>query len=270
MNNAQVAHKFAYGKEGNGSNFYSYGDTLYSYDSLLARDFGNIILINENIANYSNSSQKHKFHLLRSIEHKKYMFVSKLDKYGKFEKFINDEEFVNKLNKLIDVMTKQSRARKTDYTHQINSIREDLDTIIELGDISNDNILAYYDLNENIHKIIEENKIRAKEQKQKEIYSRFAKNVEKYEKFTNRKCTYSANELDGYYYLKIVDDVLVTSGSVTVDVSRAKYLYKMYKNGEYIIGLSIGQYKILESNDKYVKIGCHKILAKELDRVLGE
>jgi hypothetical protein len=70
MNNAQVAHHFIYNySSAKGSNFSCNNGRLYSYDYVMAtidRE-SKVILIDERISNYSNSSRKHRSHFMRAI-----------------------------------------------------------------------------------------------------------------------------------------------------------------------------------------------------------
>ena len=109
MNNSQVAHHFIYeSSEAQGSNFSCNGSKIYSYSSLMAtidRE-KKIILIDERISHYSNSSQKHRSHLLRAIP----------SYYSVFEWYWKDGSFVEaQYNLILNLIGKQSRARKVDY-----------------------------------------------------------------------------------------------------------------------------------------------------------
>lgn len=276
MNNQQVAHSFAYGQNGKGSNFYSErdGTLLYSYSSLLARKFENgIILIDERIANYSNTSIRHNSHLIRAIHHMEYYYVSSLDSYCKLEEFFNIHELdlVNK--EIIELYKKQKRARKSDYSQQIRTKLCEGSAIIKYGSVDKRSSVyktfqRLYD-GTNADELIEASIIAEKKQKELHAKKLFENNKIKYFNFTGVMPTYSASELQGYNWLKIEGENLKTSGHVTVDLQEAKVLYKAYKSGKKVIGENIGYYTILKANDKEVQIGCHHILTKELDRVLG-
>jgi hypothetical protein len=276
MNNSQVAHNFAYGKDGNGSNFYSEysGTLLYSYSSLMARKFGSIILVDKYIANYSNTSQRHHSHLYRACNHMDIIYVSELDKYGRLEEFLNQRELNLVNNSLIELYKKQQRARKRDYSYEINKELYKGSMCLCYGKIDKRSKVykIFMDFKnginpeELIQKSIEEekkrNKLIAKQQ--------FKNKVEQFERFTKVKCPYTKPTDLQYNWIRIEEDKLKTNSWVSVPLDEAIKLYRAFKKGIKVVGQKIDHYTILSANKDLVQIGCHKILVKELDRVLGE
>ena len=116
MNNEQVAHSFIYDNDSaQGSNFRFNGNKLYSFNSLMAtidRD-RKIILIDERISCYSNSSQKHRRHLLNAIP----------STYQVFEWRWQDGKYIECMqNEILGLIDKQSRSKKIDYIPKIKEI----------------------------------------------------------------------------------------------------------------------------------------------------
>jgi hypothetical protein len=275
MNNREVAHNFAYGLNANGSNFYSKedGTLLYSYSSLLARKFGSLILVDEGTATYSITSQKHHSNFLHACNHWDIIYVSELDKYSNLDSFLDQKELLIVVNELIRLSKLQLRARTRDYSYEIESQITKGNYILEYGKIDKrkQSYKMFIDFKngvnteELIQKSIEEEKARNK----KIAKEKFESNKKRFEDFTGVKCPYKAEELQ-YNWLKIEGDKLKTNSWVTVPLNEALLLYKAYKSGRDIVGKKIDYYTVLKANKKEVKIGCHNILTKELDRVLGE
>ncbi len=71
-------------------------------------------------------------------------------------------------------------------------------------------------------------------------------------------------------YLKVIEDKLYTSNSITVKVMEAITLYKAYLAGKNILNARLGSYIVLKSSKESVTIGCTTISAIELNRVLGK
>ena len=60
---------------------------------------------------------------------------------------------------------------------------------------------------------------------------------------------------------------LETDGHATVPIREACVLCDLLDKGKDVIGLKIGQYTILEKNEEYLKIGCHKFQWSELEHL---
>jgi len=106
---------------GNGSHFsYSY-NVLYSYNSTLAEwdQDKKVLLINDHIANYSNTSKRHALHMERALMGEN---ITKLYLYG---------TLVAQTEMLRDLILKQERARKYDYTNEINELIQNIDLYVE-------------------------------------------------------------------------------------------------------------------------------------------
>ena len=71
-------------------------------------------------------------------------------------------------------------------------------------------------------------------------------------------------------YLKVVEDKLYTSNSITVNVMEAITLYKAYLAGKNILNARLGHYVVGKVSKTSVTIGCTTISAIELNRVLSK
>ena len=273
MNNSQVAHHFIYdSSSAQGSNFSCNDNNIYSYSSLMAtidRE-KKIILIDQRISTYSNSSQKHGNHLLRAIP----------SNYSVFEWRKDDGSFIEAQHDIIlQLIGKQSRARKVDYTNQIERLvdlsieysqvlkeeveESDLELLHWLKSINMSELIASSkDLIEaNNHRLLA---LKVKEQE---------KHQESRQKELNKFLGHGNIIYDPNYnsvYLKVIEDKLYTSNSITVNTMEAITLYKAYLAGKNIIGARLGHYVVGKVSKTSVTIGCTTISARELNRVLGE
>jgi len=68
MKNKDVAINFIQGRDACGSNFKSKNGKLYSYSSLMAELKAGIIVVYKDIANYSNTSKRHWYHLRTELK----------------------------------------------------------------------------------------------------------------------------------------------------------------------------------------------------------
>ena len=273
MNNSQVAHHFIYdSSSAKGSNFSCNDNNIYSYSSLMAtidRE-KKIILIDKSISTYSNSSQKHRNHLLRAIP----------SYYNVFEWHWNDGSFIyTQYHQILLLIVKQSRARKIDYSNQIARLIDLCNEYAELfqEEVSAENRILLDQINTiNIQELlsssqhlIEANRARLLALKVKEQ----EKHQESRQKELNRFLGHSNVVYDPNYnsvYLKVIEDKLYTSNSITVKVMEAITLYKAYLAGKNILNARLGHYVVGKVSKESVTIGCTTISAIELNRVLGE
>ena len=273
MNNSQVAHHFIYeSSQAKGSNFSCNDNNIYSYSSLMAtvdRE-KKIILIDQRISTYSNSSQKHRNHLLRAIP----------SNYSVFEWHLNDGSYIyTQYHQILLLINKQSRARKVDYSNQIAKLINLCNKYVELfqEEISSEDHILFDQINTiDIHELllssqhlIEASRARIMALKVKEDEKR----QESRQKELNKFLGHSNVIYDPNYnsvYLKVIEDKLYTSNSITVNVMEAITLYKAYLAGKNILNARLGHYVVGKVSKESVTIGCTTISAIELNRVLGE
>lgn len=273
MNNKQVAHHFIYeSSPAKGSNFSCNNNSIYSYSSLMAtidRE-KKIILIDQGISNCSNTSRRHRSNLVRAIP----------SNYSVFEwhwsggSFIDSQYYV-----ILELIDKQSRARKVDYSNKIAKLIYLCNEYAELfqEEVSSENHILLDQINTiNIQELlsssqhlIEANKARILALKAKENEKHQEARQEELNKFLGHSnVVYDPNY--NSVYLKVIEDKLCTSNYVTVNVMEAITLYKAYLAGKNILNARLGKYVVLKSSKESVTIGCTTISAIELNRVLGE
>ena len=273
MNNSQVAHHFIYeSSEAKGSNFSCNNNKLYSYSSVMAtidRE-KKIILIDQRISHYSNSSQKHRNHLFRAIP----------SHYNVFEWHWRDGSFIDtQYHVILNLIDKQSRARKVDYSNQIAKLIDLCNEYAELfqEEISEENNILLDQINTiNIQELlsssqhlIEANKTRIlalKAKEDAEHQEARQNNLNKFLGTTDVKFDPNYNSV----YLKVVDDILYTSNSIQVPLKDAITLHKAYLAGKNILNANLSHYTVVKASKTSVTIGCTTISAIELNRVLGE
>ena len=271
MNNSRVAHHFIYeSSEAQGSNFSCNGRKLYSYSSLMAtiNREKKIILIDERISHYSNSSQKHRSHLLRAIP----------SDYSVFEWYWKNGSFIEaQYNVILNLIEKQSRARKVDYSNQIKRLIDLCNEYLNLFTIEEKDKVLLDDINTiNINELLSSSKHLIEANRARILALRAKENAQRQEsrqKELNKFLGHSNVVFDPNYnsvFLKVVEDKLYTSNSITVNIMEAITLYKAYLAGKNIINAKLGNYIVVKASKTSVTIGCTTISAIELNRVLGE
>lgn len=272
MNNSQVAHHFIYNSSpAQGSNFSCNNGRLYSYSSVMAtidRE-KKIILIDERISNYSNSSRKHRNHFMGAIP----------SYYSVFEWRWQDGSFIECMHDIIiELIHKQSRARKVDYSNQIVKLISscsDYEKLFNDNLTEQDNVLLDMIVNIDTINLIESSKHLIESNKQKLLALKEkenAKHQEARQKNLDKFLGHSNVTFDPDYnsvYLKVDDDTVYTSNSVQVPLKDAITLYKAYLSGKNILNAKLGHYTVVKASKKSVTIGCTTISVVELNRVLG-
>ena len=273
MNNSQVAHHFIYeSSPAQGSNFSCINGRLYSFSSVMATiDRGKkIILIDQRISHYSNSSQKHRNHLFRAIPLG----------YAIFEWRWKDGSFIQAMyDSILKMLDKQSRARNVDYSRQIDNeisqcerysvlfpelvSKNDKELLKDLFEINIQELLS------SSQHLIEANKAKLLALKAKEDAQRQEARQNNLDKFLGHSnVVYDPNY--NSVYLKVIDDILYTSNSIQVPLKDAIVLYKAYLSGKNILNASLCHYTVVKASKESVTIGCTTISAVELNRVLSK
>lgn len=278
--NEEICHKFIYAKEGESYDYASYkmsfhGKKIYSYNSVLAyidRE-AETLVVEDRIANYSNTSRKHFGCLMSATPSYYNVFRTDISNPLNF--------YINKIN---DLLILQARARKRDYTRKIrNYIKEayNYTTFFKQDKRSAEYkaILNFYnnidDLAAQTQAVLDYQAEEVKRQKAEKA-KRDKKNQEaKNNYLTNflsddESGAIKPNKFDPNYnsvYLKKVGDLLYTTNSIKVDFNSALALWKRYISGKYIIGIKLEQYTVVKSSQDSVTIGCTTISRKELERI---
>ncbi len=278
--NQEICHKFIYAKEGELYAYASYkmsfhGKKLYSYNSVLAyidREEKTLV-VEDKIANYSNTSRKH-FNCLMSATP------------GYYNVFRTDTSnplgfYIDKINNLL---TLQAKARKRDYAREIRSyIKEayNYTTFFKQDKRSADYkaIINFYnnidDLAAQTQAALDYQTEKAKRQKAEK-----ARIDKKYQESRDANLAnflsddesgaIKPKKYDPNYnsvYLKKVGDLLYTTNSIKVNFNSALALWKRYMSGKDIIGLKLEQYTVVKSSKDSVTIGCTTISNKEMSRI---
>lgn len=278
--NEEICHKFIYAKEGESYDYNSYkmsfhGKKIYSYNSVLAyidRE-AKTLVVEDRIANYSNTSRKH-FNCLMSAT-PSYYNVFRTDTSNPLGFYID------KINNLLIL---QTRARKRDYTREIRSYIKEAylyTTYFKQDKRSSDykTILNFYnnidDLAAQTQAALDYQAEEAKRQKAEKA-KRDKKNQEAKDKYLanflldDESGATKPKKYDPNYnsvYLKKVGDLLYTTNSIKVNFNSALALWKRYISGKDIIGLKLEQYTVVKSSQDSVTIGCTTISNKEMSRI---
>ena len=271
-----IPHKWIYANKGDSYDYKSYnmsfhGTKLYSYRSVLATiDRANdVICIDSSIANYSHTSGRHHRYLLGAIPgHRFTVFTFP---------FYETDRPAWYLKQCIELLDKQSRARKRDYTSSVIAyLDEALKYISVYGyDKRKSTYKQLMQLDSNRENMLEQVAgIIESERKAKLVAKRKEdKRLQKQRQTRLDNFTGGGVEFDPNYngvYLRINGDKLQTTNSITVSLSGATTLYKRWVAGKDIIGAELDCYTVVKANTTTVKIGCTTIGATELHRVLGQ
>lgn len=278
--NEEICHKFIYAKEGESYNYASYnmsfhGKKLYSYRSVLAyidRE-AKTLIVEDRIANYSNTSRKHFGCLMSATPSYYNVFRTDISNPLNF--------YINKIN---DLLILQARARKRDYTRKIRSYIKEayLYTTFFKQDKRSSNYKTILNFYNNIDDLAAQTQAslnyQAEEAKRQKAEK--AKRDKKYQESRNLYLTnflkddesgaIKPNKFDPNYnsvYLKKVGDLLYTTNSIRVNFNSALALWKLYQIGTKIIGLNLEQYTVVKSSQDSVTIGCTTISNKEMSRI---
>ena len=271
-----VCHKWIYDNDNGSYDYNSYnmsyhGPKLYSYNTVLARidRERNIICIDKSTAHCSHTSGRHYRYLLRAIPSYNYTVFT--------FPFHVDDKPAWYLEQCMFLLDKQSRARKSDYTTSIISHLDEALKYISMYkydkrkstykqlmalDANRDDMLAQ------VADIIEADKKAKAAAKRKYDKQMQSKRQATLDRFTGGGVTFDPNYTG--VYLRINDDKLQTTNSITVPLADATLLYKRWAVGKDILGANLDCYKVIQASSKSVQIGCTKISANELHRTFKE
>ena len=278
--NEEICHKFIYAKEGESYDYASYkmsfhGKKIYSYNSVLAyidRE-AKTLVVEDSIANYSNTSRKH-FNCLMSAT-PSYYNVFKTDASNPLGFYIKN---INNL------LTLQAKARKRDYTREIRSYIKEayLYTTFFKQDKRSAGYKAIMTFNNNIDDLAaqtqaaldyqteEAKRQKAEKAKRDKIYQESRNKILMNFLSDDESGAIKPKKYDPNYnsvYLKKVGDLLYTTNSIKVNFNSALALWKRYMSGKDIIGLKLEQYTVVKSSKDSVTIGCTTISNKEMSRI---
>ena len=274
--NQAICHNWIYAEDGDSYDFASYNisfysNRLYSYSSVLAvidrkRD---IVTINKDIANYSNTSNRHYRHLRQAIPSNYTVFMNPHPDLQPLEGYLRE---------IVNLLDKQTRARVSDYiTPAITLINESMQWINiykpdgrktaykELVKLSKqkDNLLI---ASEELIEKAKEYHLKAKAKADKKAQKRRQESLNKF--LGHSLTTFDPNY--GSVYLRVVDDVIKTSNGLQVPLRESLITYQRYKKGKPILGLKLGSYTVLKASKKEVLIGCTRISSEELNATLSK
>lgn len=286
--NCDVAHAFNLqnqpkGQNANRSIWFENG-TIYSYGRhyILAQFLTpDIIVINNK--GYSVTTQKHINIVTSATSDKKQIFSSHAD--GK-----------HVLARLKELMKEYERIR---YKHRARnealSLIKKFNNVVHLlgGYLLNYSFSGEYYVSDSFEGINQLNEIflffksnevevicQDTEQKERDANDKRQANKDKKEKeridslkrlLPGKIAKFKSYEINYIYsseftYLRISNDgtKLETSQGVKIEINEALRYYNLILSGADLKGSKIKQFKFIENTDKYIRIGCHKILMFEI------
>jgi hypothetical protein len=271
MNNSELAHRWANQShnQGTGSSMFFEKERIYSYGHHfeIARivkkniGYGGVILYNSR--GYSNSTVKHQNHVYRAIDTDAYKVFHISDK--NFDNLKNGiEEYKETIKYLFEQAAKAKKHGDLYLSQASEKIKTMLDFIKEFNLNKDDEVNILEDkLNtgdllspEAIAKIKESEKLRIAKQleKRKDDINDWLNGKEKY-----------LNNIDEIF-LRIKNDMVQTSYGAEVEIAEAKMLLSLIRSGKPVHGISIGYYTVNSYSNGILKIGCHKLKDKEINR----
>lgn len=270
-----IPHKWVYADEGDSYDYNSYNmsfyDTkLYSYNSVLARmdRINDVICIDLSIANYSHTSGRHHRYLLGAIPRHRFTVFT--------FPFHESDVPAWYLGQCMDLLDKQSRARKRDYTSEVVSYLNEVWKYMSIYGIDK-RTAVYHNLSRLYHNqhdmlaqvadVIEADKKAKLKAKRKHDKQMQKSRQDRLDKFTGGGVKFDP-DYDGVY-LKVDGDKLRTTNSICVDLKPAQLLYDRWSTGKNILGAQLSHYTVVKSTNKSVTIGCTTIGAQELHRIFG-
>ncbi len=262
----RIAHRWVYAKEGESYDFNSYNtsytyDRFYSYRSVLAKRVDeNTIIIDKNVAHYSNTSRDHYGSLLSAIPNNINVLTFPF----------NENPIDYYFNELTYLYTKQKRARVANYFRQINELRAEATNYIKVSKLDNRKKEV-----RKLRELIDNNELDGIEEKLA-VAQNIAntKRVEKARELAQVRLNSFLGRDDikweqGKVYMKIDGDKLKLSNQITVSLRESIALYKRWIAGKPILGIKFDQYTILRASEESFTAGCTTLTRIECDRIYG-
>jgi hypothetical protein len=264
--NSALIHAFAQQNQSEGrtpnGNLFFYNNKLYSYGHhyLLAEFLtDSIVLVNDD--GYSVSTAKHisitysalrQYTILQKSTHNIDNVISSLKRLkDKLLKARKPEIYISQALEIIEAYFNSQKAFNTnDSKAQLNELK-DLSKVFKKDDA---------ELKEAIKQHKKELAIQKKEAF-KDFETAFRQN-KPFERFKNK----AQSDFD-LLRLSINGENIETSQNVVIPLRDAKVLYLGLKKGENIKGQKINHYLIRDIKDDVIKIGCHNIKLKEVERL---
>lgn len=293
-NNSQVCHVWAQQNQprGRSENIFFEGDTIFSYGyhypmakihTYKGRKFALI-----NSKGYSHTTSQHTSNVRsalnglmpyynspdinscsEAVKHLDQLAKEKVTSTLKVSKVTDTQDINWNVSRIKEVYEDANSLRKLLGKAEIKVSTKDLNKVKE--HLLN-RLRRYKELNtpEMIEKkrVTAEKRLIRKEAKEKLELDNDINNFRK-----GLSCTVRLHNLS-FELLRIKDNEVETSRGAQVPLNEAFMLHKALKSGKTIIEKTIGHFTVESitdlNNDKIIKIGCHKILLSEADRVLKE
>jgi hypothetical protein len=279
--NATVAHYWAnqvqVSARNQQDNFYYHGQTIYSYGNHfpIAKIYGDVILFT--YAKYSNTTAKH-IHLTRgACSHKEVIYVRDVNAN-------HQDNFAYWLSEINSVLVKIPKARnKTKYFEEAIDLSNNCKKYISLFKIKMPKDLAKVikSLELGAESISEELKLKAKKEneliygKGKKLYAKFLNDwrngvpmgdiLDSLKSYDGYKLLHKYKSASGITSIRLNGSDLETSKGVFTPRHIISHLLDKYSANLLKVGDKVIHYTITELHKDYIVIGCHKILAEEID-----
>lgn len=132
MNNRTTTERFLDNENSKGSNLISNNGILISYYSVLAKKFGDIVVISRDTKNYSNTSKRHAYHLEEALYYRtniKKIEVEDFDENITLKENLK-RNYKRKWEELKNLIKKHERAYKKSYKNEIMETIKEIEIIL--------------------------------------------------------------------------------------------------------------------------------------------
>jgi hypothetical protein len=286
MNNSQLCHNWAnkIKSSGKGSSMFYEGDSIYSYGyhfkiAKFFKDVNNEDLILFTTRSYSNTTAKHKGHVLRAIPSN----ITVIHCYdvdpGFYGHKSNILQYLNNCKQFIKKAEKSIYYKTDNLAHAISQYEQCKKYIFSFGlnikdfnsiELQSDDpeytfnqcseLISDFQNSDKYKKWLIDQEIKAKKLEAEQII----KNAENIDKFRNFQIS-TVNGISSHLLRYNAEtNNIETSGGVKMPVNEFKRAFNLFKNGLIRIGDKIEHYVFNGENDNFIKVGCHKIERNEI------
>lgn len=295
MNNRQVAHAWAHGQSGKGSNFKSDGQTLTSYYTTIAAKIDDVIYLSAD--NMSQSTSRHISYARQAVNHERdaIFYTHAFSWFGSNPALTHEAMILPEVRHIIqelDNALSKERTRSTTKLAAIESYNHKKAQIIELAARHNvtlpvmpevhnteDAVKEYQEAKRLQEEKEEAARIKAQKKQQREDKERFNQWLQGIPVLFPQ--AFQRFENTDYIKVSICGDKVVTSQGAECPLDHAVKALRFWnsrKTGPTFTSYKTNGHKIplgiftLDSIDEAgnVKAGCHTFTRKEIERFVNQ
>ena len=279
-NHSEVAHFWANQVQGQGksSNMFFEDGIIYSYGYHfpIARHINKNVILFTN-RGYSISTSKHISYTKQAIpSYYDIIFADNIEIVlrlpANLNKTIHAENVESMLNDIKLNLDKSTRARQN-KTYYLGEASRNINNMVKYIDLFKCKSILPYKTKKLVNEVLKGNdnclidlakkEREASKQKQEQLKKKALKDLKKWRNGELYNLPFGLNKR----YLRLVNNEIETSGHVKISVDLFLEYYKRLKVGINLEGSKIDHYTINRHTSKEIKIGCHLIDIKEIDKM---